>query len=143
MVDRAPTSAEQIDASGASPSVHTPIRLTRALLACCYGNWRSEPALKTGGLSIKLRLILFTWIAPRQAARQERSSICRGDLQPGRCGVGGGERVHFNKLITQAAAFFHSVIVAALFHLSTAGSHRPDVAGSLTFANKISLNRNR
>lgn len=48
MVDRAPTSAEQIDASGAGPSVHTPIRLTRALLACCYGNWRSEPALKTG-----------------------------------------------------------------------------------------------
>lgn len=28
-------------------------------------------------------------------------------------GVGGGERVHFNKLITQAAAFFYSVIVAA------------------------------
>lgn len=25
-----------------------PIRLTRALLACCYGNWRSEPALKMG-----------------------------------------------------------------------------------------------
>lgn len=53
MVDRVPTSAEQIDASGASPSVHTPpppppTRLTRALLASRYGNWRSEPALKTG-----------------------------------------------------------------------------------------------
>lgn len=51
--------------------------------------------------------------------------------------------MHFNKLITQAAAFFYSVIGAALFHQSTACSHWPDVAGSLTFANKISLSRNR